>query len=337
MYTKEPVVLFPRSVRELLNQYNENPGSVIFAGGTEIMMKGRDKPENQGLPAGTVISLKYVNELMKVVRRERFLEIGAAVPLSKIISIGNRVVPTVLYNSILCSGYPGIRNLATIGGLLCSSSVYSEVLTVLHVMDAQLEVRSTLHTGWVLISSFKKREGKSILSENEILTRIRIPYGDWNRSYSRVVRINPGSVYPGISGTSLQTNPEANPAVIFSALARVSKDSLEDIRFAFGGLGRQIVRERSIEITLIGKKLPLAGRDPDILEKQIEELLRSHSEQETSANRETPGRQGFLKSADAYKIAAMKRILLWFLNNLEYPDYLQQMRGLQNRQRKLYF
>jgi len=333
IYTKEPGVLFPRNVKELLNQYNENPGSVIFAGGTEILTKGRDKPD---LPAGTVISLKYVTELMKVVRRERFLEIGAAVPLSKIVSIGNRVVPTVLYNSILCSGYPGIRNLATIGGLLCSSSA-SEVLTVLHAMDAQLEVRSTLHTGWVLISSFKKREGKSILSKNEILTRIRIPYGDWNRSYSRVVRINPVSVYPGISGTSLQTNPEACPAVIFSALARVSKDSLEDIRFAFGGLGRQIIRERSIEIALIGKKLPPAGRDPDILEKQVEELLRSRSEQGTPAGRETPGRLGLLKSEAAYKIAAMKRILLWFLNNLEYPDYLQQMRGLQNRQRKLYF
>ncbi len=333
-YIKEPGVLFPRSVRELLNQYNENPGSVIFAGGTEIMMKGRDKP---GLSAGTVISLKYVTELMKVVRRERFLEIGAAVPLSKIISIGNRVVPAVLYNSILCSGNPGIRNLATIGGLLCSSSSSSEVLAILHAMDAQLEVRSTLHTGWVLISSFKKREGKSILSGNEILTRIRIPYGDWNRSYSRVVRINPCSGYPQVSTAALQTNPGVCPAVIFSALARVSKNSLEDIRFAFGGLGKQIIRERSIEITLIGKKIPLAGKDPEIFRKQIEELLRSHSEQETPADIETPAKRGFLKSADAYRIAVMKRILLWFLNNLEYPDYLQQMRGLQNRQRKLYF
>ena len=315
-------VFFPLSIKELLALYSKNPGSIIFAGGTGIMMSRWVQGKLRIKGGKAVISLKHVHELVKVVRRERFLEIGAAVPISKIASIGSRVVPKTIYNAILNYGYSGIRNLATLGGLICSSWNYSEVVTILHALDAQLEIRSSTHTGWILISSFKKANGESILSENEVLTRIRIPYSNWNRSFSRAVGAGQSSTYPG---------------AVFSGFARIEKDSIEDIRFSFGGIGNTVIRERSIEMTLQGKKLPLSERDLSLIESQVIDLLDSYLKTGGLKKVEILATPVSINPVNAYKAATLKRIMLWFLNNLEYPDYLEQIGGLQNRQSKLYF
>lgn len=316
------VVLFPLSIKELLVLYRENPESIIFAGGTGIMMNRWIQGRNRSAGDKPVISLKNVHELVKVVRKERFLEIGAAVPLSKIVSIGSRVVPKTLYNAVLNYGYSGVRNLATLGGLICSPWDYSEVVTILHALDAQLEIRSSTHTGWILISSFKKANGENILSKNEVLTRIRIPYGNWNRSFSRVVGMGGSSTHPG---------------AVFSGFARIEKDSIEDIRFSFSGIRNTVIRERSMEMTLQGKKIPLSEKDLSLIDGQVTDLLSRYLKTEELRKVGILASPAAINPSNAYRAATLKRIMLWFLNNLEYPDYLEQVSGLQNRQSKLYF
>jgi len=316
------IVFFPLSIKELLTLYNKNPGSTIFAGGTGIMMNRQDQRGRRIVERKPVISLKYVHELEKVARRERFLEIGAAVPLSKIVSIGSRVVPKTLYNAVFNYGYFGVRNLATLGGIICSPWDYSEVVTILHAMDTQLEIRSSTHTGWILISSFRKANGENILSENEVLTRIRIPHGSWNRSFSRVVGMGGSSAYPG---------------AVFSGFARIEKDSIEDIRFSFSGIGHRVIRERSMEMALQGKKIPLSEKDLSLIDGQVTDLLNSYLKGAELKKVEILATPVSINPANAYRAAVLKRIMLWFLKNLEYPDYLEQIGGLQNRQSKLYF
>ncbi|RKX86133.1 MAG: hypothetical protein DRP57_02170 [Spirochaetes bacterium] len=315
-------IFFPRSIKELLTLYNKNPGSIIFAGGTGIMMNRRSERERGGAGGRPVISLKRVQDLTKVVRRERFLEIGAAVPLSRLASIGSRIVPKTLYNAIINYGYYGTRNLATLGGLICSPWDYSEIITILYALDAQLEIRSIAHTGWILISGLKKADGESILSENEILTRVRIPYGSWNRSYSRVFGMDGSSTYPG---------------AIFSGFARIEKESIEDIRLSFGGIGNRVIRERNIEMTLQGKKIPLTEKDLSLIESQITDLLDGFYKPKDIKETGVLATPASINPVESYRASALKRIMLWFLNNLEYPDYLGQIGGLQNRQSKLYF
>ena len=314
--------LFPGNIRELLSMYNRNPGGIIFAGGTVIMRSRLNRGPKRKARQGPVISLKHVQELARVVRRERFLEIGAAVPLSKIVSIGSRVVPKTLYNAVFNYGYLGVRNLATLGGLICSPWDFSEILTILYALDTQLEIRSINHTGWILISSFKKANGENILSENEVLTRIRIPYNNWNRSFSRIVGMDGSSTYP---------------KAVFSGFARVEKDSIEDIRLSFGCIKNTVIRERSIEMTLQGKKLPLTEKDLSLIDNQISDLFNNYLKGEEFKKVEILATPASINPENAYRQATVRRIMLRFLKNLEYPDYLEPIAGLQNRQSKLYF
>jgi len=175
-------------------------------------------------------------------------------------------------------------------------------VTILHALDTQLEIRSSTHTGWILISSFRKANGENILSENEVLTRIRIPHGSWNRSFSRVVGMGGSSAYPG---------------AVFSGFARIEKDSIEDIRLSFSGIGHRVIRERSMEMALQGKKLPLSEKDLSLIESQGTDLLNGYLKGAELKKVEILATPVSINPANAYRAAVLKRIMLWFLKNVE--------------------
>ncbi len=261
---REAEIYRPESVRELLTIYNSNPGAVLFAGGTSLMageiygMESEDYRNQRGASVESIVSLERVSELNRIVRKERYLEIGAAVPLSKILAIGSRVIPRALFSSLSVVGPPSVRNLATLGGGLCAANVAFSPLPVLDVLGARLELRSKAKTRWLSISDFLVEEGVTQLSVNEILTRIRIPYSDWDIQYFRRV---------GEWG-----NPDY-PVLNFCALVRTEKDTIEDVKFALGGLPEGIIRDRKLELSITGLKIPIGERDKKVILKRWEELL----------------------------------------------------------------
>ena len=232
-------VFTPSGMQELFSAWNHFPDAVLYAGGTEhIRNQGRRAPV---LPRN-IIFLDKLDELRRVSRTERYLEIGAMVNLNQIIQLG-RIVPEVLIRCIENIACPQVRNQATIGGNLCNSAMRLDCSAPMVALDAQFELRTTQGSRWIKAESFSSKPGPPDLGPQEILTRIRIPLEMWDFTRYRKFR-NSGSNSPGEN-------------VLF--MIKNEKDILTDIRVVYSG--KAVLRNKDSETMLIDKRLPLDPRD----------------------------------------------------------------------------
>jgi len=268
MYVHHKETFYPTSFQELFSIWNYRKDAVLCAGGTGFMCDQYNRiPE---LP-GNVISLDKLEELRKINRTERYLEIGAMVNLNQVIYLG-KIVPEALMRCLACIEGPQLRNLATIGGNICYSSKKLDTTGPMIALDAQYELRSAQSVRWITASRFSssldlnpdpkwsRREihGPPLLGKNELLTRIRIPLEPWNfTSYHKF---------------SSHGNNRPGGAILF--MARTQKSTLYDIRIVYSG--EIVLRKKNSESMLAGKRLPLSEKDAasfvDIWKNYLSEL-----------------------------------------------------------------
>jgi CO/xanthine dehydrogenase FAD-binding subunit len=229
------LVFFPASYSELFNAWNRYPKAVPYAGGTALIREqGKQILE---LPP-IIISLEKLQEMQKINRSERYLEIGSMVKLSQIIDMG-KIVPAALRRCLEHIAGPQLRNMATIGGNLCYRRGYLDSSAVLMALDAQYELRSAQSARWISASRFSA-EPTLALKDQELLTRIRVPLDDWNYT-----------VYTKFSGQAIKSK-----TAVF--LAKTQKNVLNDIRVIYKT--DALLRDKPGESLLVGKHLPLNHR-----------------------------------------------------------------------------
>ena len=232
-------VFYPSSFQELFSAWGRFPDAVLYAGGTEYV---RNQSRRIPILPQNIISLHKLEELCKISRTERYIEIGAMARLSQIIQHG-KVVPEALTKCLECIAGPQLRNLATIGGNICNSSRRLDGAAPLIALDAQYELRTAQSTRWVSASRFSSLPGPPALASQEILTRIRIPLEPWNFTcYRKFYTV--GSNEPGAG-------------ILF--IMRNQKNILTNIRVVYSG--KAILREKTSETMLAGKRLPLDRKD----------------------------------------------------------------------------
>jgi CO/xanthine dehydrogenase FAD-binding subunit len=244
-------VFFPRNFSELFNAWTRFPEAVPFAGGTEII---RNQAQSELRLPKTILSLDEIDELRRVSRTERYLEIGAMVRLRDIIRLG-KIVPEALTRSLEGIAGPQLRGLATIGGNICSPGHRLDCTAPLIALDAVYEVRNAQSVRWVSASRFSSPPDP-ILKSQELLTRVRIPLDQWDFSAYRKF----GDRDSGVEGGVL----------IF--IIKNRKNILTDLRAVFAG--ECILRNRSAETLLSGKRLPLSYRDAQEFSTQWRQSLR---------------------------------------------------------------
>ena len=256
---RSPLVYYPKSLNELLNLYKSMPGSLIYAGGTGIL---QNRPSKYPRFPQNVIFLKRIEELAVIRRSEGYLEIGACAQLNKIIGIGEHVLKPALYSALRAIGTKETRNLATLGGNICSSGRKKSLIPLLMLLDARLELRKQGASRWLNIKKFlDDEEGRQ---PSEILTRIRIPFNSFN-SQSFTVTGDLKSDYLN--------------AMTFAILASVQKEVITDIRFSAGYGLDKIFRARDFEDSLSGRKLPIFGLPEDpVFNKLLTALKNTDSE-----------------------------------------------------------
>jgi CO/xanthine dehydrogenase FAD-binding subunit len=263
----------PLQMQNLLTLYQKNHQAALLAGGT------------YNLPlSGDVIYLKKIDELTRITRTERFLDIGASASISSILSIAKRVLPGPLSEVLTRIGTPAIRNMATLGGHLCIRDRRMDAVPMLMLMDVSLELRTIKGARWVTLTRFYDEEGYPSFREGELLTRIRVPLEEWNFFHYKKL----GS-YPS----------QGEPVLSFSGLAKIQRAVISECRTAFSFGGREILRNREIEAQLSGRKVPLS-------EKGILPLLQAFQESLEEASYVSP-----------YCGARAFRLFRWFLENLE--------------------
>ncbi|MDR0567995.1 MAG: FAD binding domain-containing protein [Spirochaetaceae bacterium] len=249
----------PATFYELFNDWSRFPDAAVFAGGTQTLrFQGKGAME---LPRN-ILSLHKLEDLYRITRNERALELGAMVKLNDIINLG-KVVPEVFIRCLEGIGGPQIRNAATIGGNICNGSRRLDTAAVLIALDAQYEVRNAVSSQWVSAVRFYghpeplSKDKPLPIGPQELITRIRIPLEQWDYSLYKKFKPDPSGKGGGV--------------IVF--IFRNQKNVLTDMRLVFAG--DIVLRDRNTETRLIGKRLPIDREKARDFVKQWETYLAS--------------------------------------------------------------
>jgi len=126
-------LFFPSSVSELFDAWNRAPEAALMAGGTSLLM--RQSGEKINLEK-TIISLEKMEELCRLSRTERYIEIGALVTVDRILSLGKIIPPSISAVLEECGSLP-LRTLLTIGGL--TASAHPPLMAAMAALEARFE------------------------------------------------------------------------------------------------------------------------------------------------------------------------------------------------------
>jgi CO/xanthine dehydrogenase FAD-binding subunit len=229
-------IFFPLSYSELFNSWNRYPEAMPFAGGTGLL---REQGRKIFALPPIILSLDRLEEMQRITRTERYLEIGAMAKLSEIVDLGN-LVPKALRRCLESIAGQQLRNMATIGGNICYPGRCLDSTAVLAALDGQYELRNAQSSRWVSAARFFSPSGKNTLNPQELLTRIRVPLDNWDyTSYKKFA-------------------DHANQSRTAVFLVKIQKSVLTDIKIIFKTA--LIWRDKNIETRLIGEELPLNRR-----------------------------------------------------------------------------
>jgi len=162
----------PKSLPEALAMLSEGKGSArVIAGGTDLlvnMKKGVVKPV-------CLVSLKKVDGLREIARKDNGLAIGSQVTVAEIAeSAAVAWVSPVLARSASGLGSPLIRNRATIGGNIVTARPAADLPPALMVLGAQVDLKGSGKERTVPLDNFFTGPGSSVIEAGEVLTGISI-------------------------------------------------------------------------------------------------------------------------------------------------------------------
>lgn len=186
----------------------------------------------------TALFLRNIEELKQIDKKERYIDFGSASTLTSMIDVGRKKLPSVLYEALISTANPLVRNIATLGGNICSNERKMTLFAPLLALDAKLEFKSSMQDSlFIPVSKFEE------IKPLHILSRIRVPIEDWDVAIFK--KLGPAG---GITSESAS----------FTFLAQSEKGILSDVRIAFCGIVS--LRSDELENRLIGTRLPLSPK-----------------------------------------------------------------------------
>ncbi len=235
-------VAMPTSLGEASIFLRRRPDAIPCAGNTLLSIEGSS--ESSRAAGLALVCTHAIPELAIVSKSDRFIELGSATTLSRILSLPDADTLEPLKKVIITIASTTVRNLATIGGNIGSRNAFGSLFPLLAGLDASIEARDAQGTRWISVHALVSDEFKPAVPDAAIFIRIRIPLRKWDASC--IIRKGDGLV-PG------------NDNYTFCALACFDKEIISDLRIM--AAGDVFIRDRSLEIGIIGKKLPLSQKE----------------------------------------------------------------------------
>jgi CO/xanthine dehydrogenase FAD-binding subunit len=226
----------PAALGELLDvKAREGNGARILDGGSNVLVYIKEG----SLAGGTLVDVKFLEELKGVEIRDGKVEIGAGELIADIVSspLIEKQVP-FLRDALKRFANPLVRNMATLGGNIGDSSPIGDSIPPLLVLEAELILASSTSRRTVALEEFFTGPGKNILEEREVILRVQFPVPEAGTG---------GHIKLGLrKGTSC--------SVVSAAVWVVAeKGRVEDIRIALGGVAPTALRARKTEAAFKGQ------------------------------------------------------------------------------------
>ncbi len=230
----------PRSVGEACALLAEDPdGSAVFAGGTDVLVLLKE-----GLVAcRRLVSLRRITELTTVECSERSgLVIGAMATVNQVArsEAVRRLYPGVI-DAALSLAAEQVRNLATVGGNLCSAVPSADMAPVLLALGAQVRIASPAGERVLPLAKLFTGPRATVLQAGDVLVAIEVPP-------QRAATGDASLRHGGRESLSL-------PLAIAAAVVTMDGDVCRHATIALGAVAPTPIIARSASARLGGTKL----------------------------------------------------------------------------------
>jgi carbon-monoxide dehydrogenase medium subunit len=240
--------LEPRSVKEacrLLSQYEGK--AALIAGGTDLLVFVKEGT----LSPDCLIDIGAISGLNHIRPTRNAVKIGALATLDHIASSSLiREKMPILFQTAQRMANPGIRNMATIGGNLCTAAPSADMAPPLIGLGATLKAVGSRGEREIPVKDFFVGPGENALDDGEMLVEILVP----------VPPLSAGGVY-----MKMTARTEMGIALVGVAVGlRLEEggEAVEDARVVMGAVGPTPMRARNAERLIEG-----SSPDDQLLER----------------------------------------------------------------------
>lgn len=162
----------PQNLQEVLEILNTCSGAAILAGGTDLLVEIK-----KGLRQHSdLISLADVNEIKFIKEDNSNVYIGAATTHNEIVKsdLIREFLPALAQASSKV-GSEQVRNMATVGGNICTAASCCDTAPVLLAYNSSMEIAGKKGTRIIPMKDFFVFNKKTILQKDEVVTKIIVP------------------------------------------------------------------------------------------------------------------------------------------------------------------
>ncbi|MBQ7159223.1 MAG: FAD binding domain-containing protein [Treponema sp.] len=212
--------------------------------------------------ANNFLSVRNLPELSKLEKHERYFDFGPAITLSELEEVGRNNLPVVLYDAIKTIANPQVRNIATLGGNICTKSSKRTLYAPLLALDTRLEFQRGTETMYIPFTKFTD------IPPEWLLTKIRVPVEEWEVTVFR--RVGPAHIIN-----------ERSASFVF--LTNTQNSQISSLRIAFAG--EVWFRSLELENKLLGAHLPIPEKSIISL---VEEAASQFDEAAQKTGKEIP-------------------------------------------------
>ncbi len=229
-------VVAPTSLVDALAALAADPSAQVIAGGTDFMVEvnfDHRRPES-------VVSLHRIGALRAWLQDDDTLRIGAGVTCATLEGAPFAMLVPALSQAARTVGSPQIRNAATIGGNLATSSPAGDLLPVLSALDASVTIARAGGERTVSIHDFLVGPKRNALERGELVVAVRVPLLPGRQEFLKVGTRN---------------------AMVISVANVAMVHTGERINVALGSVGPTVLRTRAAEDWFAARGLDLAAVD----------------------------------------------------------------------------
>ena len=162
----------PGTVADALRAIAANPGAMVLAGGTDLLVQYQSGTRNPS----AFIDVKRIPELMQIAADAGSVTIGAAVPAVEICA--NSTIKAWwpgLVDGVHLIGSTQIQGRGSIGGNLCNASPAADSVCSLIVGRGVAVIAGPKGEREVPVEQFAVSPGRNVLGRDELLVAVRLP------------------------------------------------------------------------------------------------------------------------------------------------------------------
>jgi xanthine dehydrogenase small subunit len=250
--TAQSSIYIPTSTRQLMSIKRKKTSSMIFSGGTDIVVQHK---HHRPLPKN-IISLNSIQEFYECDVREGQVAIGPKTTLSDLEALIKKKIP-VLKGFLAIFASPQIRNVGTIIGNLANGSPIGDMLPPMFALEAMIHIKGKGKVRVIPIDKLYTGYKKLSLKKDEVIVKLSFPVPH-KKSVLKFYKV---SQRRDMDITTIST------AIVLN----YNKQGISKFKLAMGGVSPVVRCSSEVETCAMGENLTssLIDRVSDVIEKEI--------------------------------------------------------------------